>query len=75
MAAKTDNSGEVSVDIAHSPQAPKEVTDLCWDQTQHESNLLGGNTSSISSVTIDNSRTTTKFIDLSQDDDLDDGDS
>ena len=32
MAAKTDDMGEISVDIAHSPQTPKEVIDLCCDQ-------------------------------------------
>ena len=32
MAAKTDDSGEISVDIAHSPQTPEEVIDLCCDQ-------------------------------------------
>ncbi len=79
VAAKTDDSGEISVDIAHSPQAPKEDIALCWDQemepSQLESKLHGGNTSSVSSVTIDNSRNSTELIDLSQDDDLDDGDS
>ena len=79
VAAKTDDSGEISVDIAHSPQAPKDDIDLCWDQemepSQHESKLHGGNTSPVSSVTIDSSRMSTELIDLSQDDDLDDGDS
>ncbi len=32
MAAKTDDSGEISVDIAHSPQTPEKVIDLCCDQ-------------------------------------------
>ena len=79
VAAKTDDSGEIAVDIAHSPHAPKEDIDLCCDQemepSKNESTLHGGNTSSVSSVTIDSSRRSTELIDLSQDDDLDDGDS
>ncbi len=67
------------MDIAHSPQTPEEVIDLCCDQemgpSQHESKLHSGNTSSLITVIIDGLRGTTKLIDLSQDDDLDDGDS
>ncbi len=77
MAAKTDDSGEISVDIAHSPQTPKKVIDLCCDQemgpSRHESKLNSRNTSSLVTVTIDGLQGTTKLIDLSQDDDLDDG--
>ncbi len=43
--------------------------------SQHESKLHSGNTSSLITVTIVGLRGTTKLIDLSQDDDLDNGDS
>ncbi|KAL3827192.1 hypothetical protein ACHAXA_006747 [Cyclostephanos tholiformis] len=78
VAATTDASGKIPIDIAQSPRALNEFNGLCWYQdpqpSLHESKLRAGEKRFISSTNNDNSTRTTKVIDLSQDDDVDDGD-
>ena len=72
MATKTYDSGEINMDIAHS----EKIIDLCHDEeiepSQHASKLHGKKPSSVSLASIDSLQRTTRFIDLYQDDDIDD---
>ena len=72
------DSRKISIDSAHSPQAPNEFIDLCWhhdpEPSLRELKLPTGEKRPTSAASIDTKRTA-DMIDLSRDDDIDNNDS